>query len=318
MKILIAGAGAMACLTGGKLKASGEDVCLYNRLNSHVETINQQGLRIVEKDNSVTQINLEIVQDLKADEQADILLVLLKAQANEAVLGKLRGKLSEDTVIVTMQNGIGNADTIQQLFPKNTVVSGTLGHGASVEHDGTILHRGWGINYLGNVEEGTASKTLEAFAERLSQADMKTEVSTDVNAVIWNKLFVNAAFNSVTALTRLKNGDILNTPEGENLLRAVTAEAVLVARAEGVDADVEAVVEECLRMGRQDIGGNKSSMLMDILKKRQTEIDVINGGIVKLGGKHGIETPVNASLAGLIRIIEQNYKLRVDEPSVQK
>lgn len=318
MKILIAGAGAMACLTGGKLKASGEQVRLYNRLNSHVETINKQGLRIVEKDNSVTQINLEVVQDLKADEQVDILLVLLKAQANEAVLGKLRGKLAEETVIITMQNGIGNAETIQQLFPMNAVVSGTLGHGASVENDGTILHRGWGTNYLSNAEEGAVSKTLEAFAEKLTKAGMKTEVSTDVNAVIWNKLFVNAAFNSVTALTRLKNGDILNTQEGEGLLRAVTEEAVLVARAEGVDADAEAVVEECLRMGRQDIGGNKSSMLMDVLKKRQTEIDVINGGIVKLGKKHGIETPVNASLAGLIHIIEQNYKLRVDEPSVQK
>lgn len=318
MKILIAGAGAMACLTGGKLKASGEEVRLYNRLNSHVETINEQGLRIVEKDNSVTQIKLDVVQDVKADEQVDILLVLLKAQANEAVLGKLRGKLSEKTLIITMQNGIGNAETIQQLFPLNTVVSGTLGHGASVEHDGTILHRGWGTNYLGNVEQGTPSNTLEAFARKLTEAGMKTDVSADVKAVIWNKLFVNAAFNSVTALTRLKNGDILNTPEGEDLLRAVTKEAVLVARAEGVDADAEAVIEECLRMGRQDIGSNKSSMLMDVLKKRQTEIDVINGGIVKLGKKHGIETPVNASLAGLIRIIEQNYKLRVDEPSVQK
>ncbi|MGM0899037.1 MAG: ketopantoate reductase family protein [Bacillota bacterium] len=318
MNILIVGAGAMACLAGGRLKALGENVRLYNRLNSHVEAINEHGLRIVEKDNAITHIELEVIQELKPDEQVDILLVLLKAQANEAVLGKLRGKLSEKTVIITMQNGIGNAETIQQLFPNNTVVSGTLGHGASVENDGTILHRGWGTNYLGNVEEGTASKTLEAFAEKLSQAGMKTEVSADVNAVIWNKLFVNAAFNSITALTRLKNGDILNTQEGEDLLRAVTEEAVRVARAEGVDADVEAVVEECLRMGRQDIGGNKSSMLMDILKKRQTEIDVINGGIVKLGKKHGIETPVNASLAGLIRIIEQNYKLRVDEPNVQK
>lgn len=318
MNILIAGAGAMACLAGGRLKAVGEDVRLYNRLNGHVEAINEHGLRIVEKDNSVTHIELEVIQELKPNEQVDVLLVLLKAQANEAVLGKLRGKLTEETVIVTMQNGIGNAETIQQLFPMNTVVSGTLGHGASVENNGTILHRGWGKNYLGDVEEGAASKMLVAFAEKLSKAGMETEVSPDVKAVIWNKLFVNAAFNSVTALTRLRNGDIINTQEGEDLLRAITEEAVLVARAEGVDADAEAVVEECLRMGRQDIGSNKSSMLMDVLQKRRTEIDVINGGIVKLGEKHGIETPVNASLAGLMRIIEQNYKLRVDEPSVQK
>ncbi len=318
MKILIAGAGAMACLVGGRLKANGEDVRLYNRLNTHVEAINQQGLRIVEKDNSTTQIDMEIVQELQADEQVDILLVLLKAQANESVLGKLRGKLAEDTVIITMQNGIGNAETIRQLFPHNPIVSGTLGHGASVEHDGTIWHRGWGKNYLGHAEAGAGSKMLERFAKKLSEAGMETEVSSNVKAVIWNKLFVNAAFNSVTALTRLKNGDILNTPEGEGLLRAVIKEAVLVAQAEGVEADGPAVIEECLRMGRQDIGANKSSMLMDVLKKRQTEIDVINGGIVKLGQKHGIATPVNDSLASLVHIIEQNYKLRVDESSVQK
>ncbi|QMT18278.1 2-dehydropantoate 2-reductase [Planococcus maritimus] len=318
MKILIAGAGAMACLVGGKLKAIGEDVRLYNRMNSHVEAIHQQGLRIVEKDDSTTHIDLEIVQEVQAGEQVDVFLVLLKAQANESVLEKLRGKLAKETLIVTMQNGIGNAETIQQLFPPNTVVSGTLGHGASVEQDGTILHRGWGKNYLGNVEADADNKTLEYFAEKLSEAGLETAVSPNVKALIWNKLFVNAAFNSVTALTRLKNGDILNTPEGESLLRAVVEEAVLVAQAEGVEADAQTVVEECLRMGHQDIGANKSSMLMDVLKKRQTEIEVINGGIVTLGKKHGIATPVNESLSALVSIIEQNYKLRVDESSVEK
>ncbi|MBT2583387.1 2-dehydropantoate 2-reductase [Planococcus sp. ISL-109] len=318
MNILIVGAGAMACLVGGKLKAQGEEVRLYNRLNGHVEAINRQGLQIVEKDNSVTQIKLEVIQELPPQDRVDVLLVLLKAQANEAVLGKLRGTLKDETVIVTMQNGIGNAETIQQLFPENMVVSGTMGHGASVEEYGTILHRGWGKNYLGKVAEGPAAEVLKGFSRKLSDAGLKTELSSDVQAVIWNKLFVNAGYNSITALARLKNGDIINTPDGEELLRSVIEEAVLVARAESVHVDAEAVVEECLRMGHQDIGGNKSSMLMDVLKKRKTEIDVINGGIVKLGKKHGIETPVNSAMTHLIRVIEQNYKVRIEEQSMQK
>lgn len=318
MNILIVGAGAMACLVGGRLKANGEEVRLYNRLNGHVEAINSRGLRIVEKDNAITHIELDVIQDLMPEEHVDVLLVLLKAQANEAVLGKLRGKVDDDTVIVTMQNGIGNAETIQQLFPANTVVSGTIGHGASVEEHGTILHRAWGKNYLGEVMDGPAAKVLDVFCRKLSDAGLNTEISADVQGVIWNKLFVNAGYNSITALARLKNGDIINTPEGEELLRTVIEEAALVARAEGVEVDKEAVVEECLRLGHQDIGANKSSMLMDVLKKRKTEIDAINGGIVKLGKKHGIDTPVNSTLANLIRIIEQNYKVRVDEQSTQK
>ncbi|MFC4714390.1 ketopantoate reductase family protein [Planococcus dechangensis] len=318
MNILIVGAGAMACLVGGKLKANGEQVRLYNRLNGHVEAIDRQGLRIIGKDNSVMHINLEVIQEIPTQTDADVLLVLLKAQANESVLGKLRGKLSDKTVIVTMQNGIGNAEAIKQLFPDNTVVSGTMGHGASVEEPGTILHRGWGKNYLGKVSDGNASDVLENFSRKLSDAGLETELSLDVQAVIWNKLFVNAGYNSITALTRLRNGDIINTPDGERLLRSVIEEAVLVARAESVDVDVEVVVEECLRMGHQDIGANKSSMLMDILNKRQTEIDVINGGIVKLGKKHGIKTPINSALTDMIRVVEQNYKVRVEETSTQK
>ena len=318
MNILIVGAGAMACLVGGKLQANGEQVRLYNRHNGHVEAINRQGLQIVEKDNSVTHINLQVIQEIPAQPDVDVLLVLLKAQANESVLSKLRGKLSDKTVIVTMQNGIGNAEAIEQLLPDNTVVSGTMGHGASVEEPGTILHRGWGKNYLGKVSDGTASEVLENFSRKLGEAGLETELSLDVQAVIWNKLFVNAGYNSITALTRLRNGDIINTPDGERLLRSVIEEAVLVARAESVDVDAEAIVEECLRMGHQDIGGNKSSMLMDILNKRQTEIDVINGGIVRLGKKHGIKTPVNSALTDMIRVVEQNYKVRVEEPSTQK
>lgn len=317
MNILIAGAGAMACLVGGRLKAIGEEVRLYNRLNSHVEAINKMGLRIVEKDNSVTQHSLDIVQELEAGERVDVLVVLLKAQANETVLGKLSGKLAKEALIITMQNGIGNAETIKNLFPDNTVVSGTMGHGASVEEPGIILHRGWGKNYLGKTAHGNAGRTLEAFCRKLNEAGLETELSADVKTLIWNKLFINAGYNSVTALTRLRNGDIVNTAEGESLLRSVIEEAALVAQAEGVDVEPGEVFEECLRMGHQDIGANKSSMLMDVLKRRKTEIEVINGGIVKLGEKHGIDTPVNKALTELIRIIEQDYKVRVEEQSAQ-
>ncbi|MDQ0428763.1 2-dehydropantoate 2-reductase [Planomicrobium stackebrandtii] len=312
MKILIIGAGAMGSLFGGRLKAQQAEVFLYNRRNPHVETINQSGLAIVERDNQETTVPLKVVQDLSITDAYDLVLVLVKAHATKAVLESVKSAFSLETLLVTMQNGLGNLDVIAELFPNNPVVAGTMGCGASVESNGRILHRGWGKNYIGRSEDADAQETLLEFILLLNQSGLETELAEDVQTVIWNKLFVNVAYNSLTALTRLRNGDILNTDEGKCLLRGVVTESVQVAKAEGISVDAEATVAKCLKMGQEDIGANKSSMLMDVLHKRKTEIEAINGAVAKLGKKHGIETPYNDLITGIIKVIEANYDLQVD------
>lgn len=312
MKILIIGAGAMGSLFGGRLKAQQSDVLLYNRKNPHVEKINRSGLTIVESDNQETTVPLKVVQEVSKTDAYDLVLVLVKAHATKAVLEIVKDSFSPKTLIVTMQNGLGNLEAIAELFPNNPVVSGTMGSGASVESSGRILHRGWGKNYIGRSEDVDAQEQLLEFIELLNRSGLETELAEDVQTVIWNKLFVNVAYNSLTALTRLRNGDILNTDEGQNLLRGVVTEAVQVAGAEGISVDKETVIAKCLKMGREDIGANKSSMLMDVLHKRKTEIDAINGAVAKLGEQHGIETPYNELITGVIKVIEANYDLQVD------
>lgn len=312
MKILIIGAGAMGSLFGGRLKAQQSDVLLYNRKNPHVEKINRSGLTIVESDNQETTVPLKVVQEVSKTDAYDLVLVLVKAHATKVVLEVVKDSFSPKTLIVTMQNGLGNLEAIADLFPNNPVVSGTMGSGASVESSGRILHRGWGKNYIGRSEDVDAQEQLLEFIELLNRSGLETELAEDVQTVIWNKLFVNVAYNSLTALTRLRNGDILNTDEGQNLLRGVVTEAVQVAGAEGISVDKETVIAKCLKMGREDIGANKSSMLMDVLHKRKTEIDAINGAVAKLGEQHGIETPYNELITGVIKVIEANYDLQVD------
>ncbi|MBT2569694.1 2-dehydropantoate 2-reductase [Planococcus sp. ISL-110] len=312
MNILIAGAGAMGSLFGGRLKAQQVEVLLYNRNNPHVEKINHSGLTIVERDNQETTVPLKVVQEISKTDTYDLVLVLVKAHATKRVLEAIRDSFSPQTLFVTMQNGLGNSEVIAELFPDNPSVAGTMGCGASVESDGRILHRGWGKNYIGQSEDADAQKKLLEFIELLNRSGLETELAEDVQAVIWNKLFVNVAYNSLTALTRLRNGDILNTDEGQDLLRRIVTEAVQVAKAEGVSVDAEKIIAKCLKMGQEDIGANKSSMLMDVLHKRKTEIDAINGAVAKLGKQHSIDTPYNELITGIIKVIEANYDLQVD------
>lgn len=312
MKILVVGAGAMGSLFSGRLKAQDDEVLLYNRNNPHVEKINHSGLTIVERDDRETIVPLKVVQEIPKAADFDIVLVLVKAHATRTVLEKMKDLLSPQTLVITMQNGLGNLEVIAELFPDNPAVAGTMGCGASVESDGRILHRGWGKNYIGRSENPDAQKKLLEFAELLNRSGLETELAEDVQTVIWNKLFVNVAYNSLTALSRLRNGDILNTDEGQGLLRNIVSEAVQVAKAEGTSVDEEQVITKCIRMGQEEIGANKSSMLMDVLHKRKTEIDAINGAVAKLGKKHGIGTPYNELITGIIKVIEANYDLQVD------
>ena len=313
MKVLIIGAGAMASLFGGRLKAGKGNVTLLNRLNSHVDEINQSGLTIIEKDDNVTNVPLKVIQDISQDDYFDIMLVLIKAHANEAVLKPIKEKISSGTLIITMQNGIGNLETIRKIFPNNSVAVGSAGCGASIENDGTIIHRGWGKNYIGYPEDLSKKELIEEFLKLLNECDLDTELAEDVQSVIWNKLIINLAFNGVTALTRMKNGDIINTDAGRDILRSVVNEATAIAEVSGITLKYENPVAECLRMGQEDIGRNKSSMLMDTLNQRKTEIDVINGAISNLGKQFGIPTPYNDMVTNLIHIIESNYENQVNQ-----
>ena len=312
MKILVVGAGAMGSLFGGRLKAQHDEVLLYNRNNPHVEKINHSGLTIVERDNKETKVPLTVVQEILKTDGYDVVLVLVKAHATRVVLEPMKDSFAPQTLIITMQNGLGNLEVMKELFPDNPAVAGTMGCGASVESDGRILHRGWGKNYIGQAADANAQEKLLEFTELLNRSGLETEVAADVQTVIWNKLFVNVAYNSLTALSRLKNGDILNTGEGLALLRNVVSEAVQIAKAEGITVDEEEVIAKCIRMGQEDIGANKSSMLMDVLHKRKTEIDAINGAVAKLGRNHGLSTPYNEMITGLIKVIEANYDHQVD------
>lgn len=308
MKVLIVGAGAMGSLFGGKMKQIGIDVTLFNRPNDHVRKIRDEGLRIIERDGSKSAVSIPVIMD--SADVADVyqlVILFVKSFATEEAMKQVLPAIREETLILSLQNGLGNFETIKQLLPDRRICIGGTGSGAGIVEPGLIAHRAWGKTNIGSLQSVGDAAELQEIASLLTQSGFLTDVVEDVEAVIWNKLLVNIAYNGLTAVTRLTNGDAVVTDAGKEIVRNLVGEAMQIAKAQGIRLLHDNPIEECIRLGVEEIGLNKSSMLTDVIYQRKTEIDSINGAIVTLGKKFGIPTPHNEMMTNLVRVIEQSY-----------
>ncbi|AXF56742.1 ketopantoate reductase family protein [Salicibibacter kimchii] len=307
MKTLILGAGAMGSLFSGRLKQIGVDVTLYNRENEHVKKINQDGLRILDNDGNITMAKIPVVSNPnKLSDRYDLIIVLVKAYATDKVLNQVLHTIDEDTVVLSLQNGIGNLESLRHTVPYNNVGVGGAGCGGGIIENGTIGHRANGRTYIG-FSKGINSRVSESIAHMFTRSGLPATVTTDVESIIWSKLIINIAFNGLTAITRLSNGNAIAPPEGREIIKELVNEAVRVAHAEGIELIYKDPVSECLRLGMEDIGENISSMLSDIINEKRTEIDYINGAIVDYGIRNAIPTPYNNLITNLVKVTEQSY-----------
>ncbi|MET3290863.1 UNVERIFIED_CONTAM: 2-dehydropantoate 2-reductase [Brevibacillus sp. OAP136] len=309
MKTLILGAGAMASLFGAKLTQAGSDVTLFNhRANEHTRMINEKGLQLIEREQKPVTINLPVITDpAELAGGYDLVICLVKSFATENVLKKIIPILTPTTIVLTLQNGIGNAEVLETFVPKEQVLVGGTVSGAGIIEPGLIARRGWGKTFIGSAIAGTNEQKLQAIASLFTRSELACEVVSDVMAVIWSKLLVNVTYNGLTAVTRLTNGDAVRTGHGQAIARQLIEEAVQVANAQGIQLLYDNPVEELIRLGIEEIAANKSSMLTDVLFHRRTEIESINGAIVQLGKRFSIATPYNEMMTQLVKVIEESY-----------
>lgn len=311
MRTLIVGAGAMGCLFSAKLHLSGFDVTLFNRENERVKWIEREGIQLITVDNEQVQAFVPVIYDTGKLEKYDLILILVKSFATEAVLTELKHIVDENTIVLSLQNGVGNLEIMQKVVPRADLGIGGTGSGASVLNIGMIAHRATGVTNIGFIEDRQPDKYLY-ISEMFSKSGIETVITEDVQSVIWTKLMINVAFNSLTAITRLRNGDVILPKAGESLVRELLTEALEVAEKEGVEILYANPIEDILQIGHTQIARNQSSMLTDVLKSRKTEIEVINGAIVKYGKKHGISTPYNELMMALIKVIEESYPKQIE------
>ena len=302
MKIAIIGAGAMGSLYGGYLSRTEEEVYLIDIWKEHVDEINSHGLSIQEKDGELL-VHPKAFMNPEEIGTVDLVIVFVKSFLTGKAMEKNLALLGQDTIVMSLQNGYGNLEQIAEYVRIENIIAGTTAHGASMLSPGHIRHGGSGDTQIGWVRNGDGDRINE-IAGVLRGAGFATVVSADVMELVWSKLIVNVGINALTALLRVKNGELLRMDETRELMRMAVLEAVEVAAAAGVKFDAEEMARKVVEIAFAT-GENTSSMLQDILNNRKTEIDSINGAIVEEGRKYSILTPVNSVLTKLVRALEK-------------
>jgi 2-dehydropantoate 2-reductase len=302
MKIAIIGAGAMGSLFGGRLALAGEEVWLLDVWEEHVRTIGDKGLSIA---TTAGDIVARPRATTKAGEigPAELVIIFVKSTATAQAAATARTLLGPDTAVLTLQNGYGNAETIAAAVGADRVIAGTTAQGATLLGPGRIMHGGSGETHIGELGGGITAR-LEKIAACLTRAGIATVADGNVASLIWGKLIVNVGINALTGITGLKNGELADHEETRQVLALAVEEAVKVADAAGVALPYANPVEKVLGIAVAT-AQNRSSMLQDLSGGRKTEIEAINGALVREGERLGVATPVNQVLTLLIKALEK-------------
>ena len=305
MKIAIVGPGALGCLIAGYLKIkTKEDIWIYDNSKERALRINNNGIK-VEGLGGSHQAKVSISADTKEIGACDFVLICVKSYSTEDACKDIKDLVGENTFIVTLQNGIGNVQILNDYFGPEKVIAGITNHGSTLLGDGHVRHAGKGETIIGK-SDGKLSGSLRDLQNVLTKAGFETKISKDIDSVIWGKLIINVGINALTAITRLNNGRLTEYEEARSLLRAAVQEAAKIVKRKRIklayDDPIQKVESVC-----KATSANCSSMLQDVLNKKRTEIDFINGAVVRQGKALGIATPVNEILTNLVKTIETSY-----------
>ncbi len=314
-KIVIIGPGAIGSLLTSYLFLSGQNPILVDYLKDRVRHISKKGLWLEKSRTNKVCLHPMIVtlEDLPSDSY-DFVILCVKTYSIESLMPRLKRLLSESCVLVTIQNGIGYWETIKEHFNKNPLVLCTTAQGATKMAVNRVFHAGTGPTFVGPYDSSDSQEVEAArlVVEIFEQASMEAMFVEDIYPFLWRKLLVNCAINPITALTRLKNGEIVGHSGLTALQQRVISEVLELATKGGVDLGLTRFEAESLVLDVcQKTKDNTSSMLQDVLKGRQTEIDYINGKVVELGKRHGVKVEANEILTTLVRALSKKY---VDKP----
>jgi 2-dehydropantoate 2-reductase len=306
MHFLIVGPGAMGCLFASRLKRAGYDVTLLDYIRERAEKITRQGIMVEGlTDKYRVKVPVEVG---KIESKPDYALICVKAIKTMEVGKAIAPWLPPKTAVVTLQNGIGNLEILMDIFGKNNVLGGVTAEGATVLGWGKIRHAGQGSTFFG--PKGDPHSPLGPLVAAFNRAGFKTDSADNLQTLMWGKLIINVGINALTAITGLKNGRLPELQGTRFVMEQAVKEAVAVAEAKNIQLPYQdplgRVAEVC-----RDTSGNIASMLQDILNKKVTEVDFINGAIVKEGEILGISTPVNRTLTLLVHTIQETFRERI-------
>jgi 2-dehydropantoate 2-reductase len=293
-KLLIVGTGAMACFFGAKL-APYARVTLLGSWRQGLDALQENGI-VVEEDGKTTVLPVEVTETPESIGSIALVLVVVKSWQTQRTGLQIAECLSEEGVALTLQNGLGNAQILQEILGVDRAAQGVTTHGATLMGPGHVRIGGYGKISL------ASHPRLQTLESLFNQAGLSAERVDDLQGLLWTKLVINAGINPLTALLRVRNGELLERVSAQRLMRAAAQEAAEVARAQGIQLSLQDPGEDVAAVAHRT-AGNRSSMLQDILRGAPTEIDAINGAIVEHAERIGMEAPVNWTLTELVRAI---------------
>ena len=303
MKTVIMGAGAMGSLFGGLLTLSGEEVWLVDIWKDHINAVRSKGLTIEDRGKTQT-IRVNATADVTSVGKADLVLIFVKSYHTEKAVLDARVLRKKDTVFLSLQNGLGNEEAICKQVDQSKVILGVTNHGATLLAPGQIRHAGWGKTSIGELD-GKITDRVNQMVQMFLKTGIETEVSLHIHNLVWEKLLINVGINALTALTGLKNGQLLDFPETLRLMESLVSEAVEVAQRKGIRMEGNPIekVKTIAEVTRE----NRSSMGQDFDHRRRTEIDVINGAVAREAERLGISVPFNQAITDLVKVIEKSF-----------
>jgi len=293
MKVAVMGAGAVGCYYGGMLARAGHEVVLIGR-PQHVEAIERSGLRL-EAQSFDERIPLAASTQASAVQGAKLVLFCVKSTDTQSAAQEIKPFLAPDTLVLSLQNGVENADEVRKVITQQ-VAAAVVYVATEMAGPGHVRHHGRGELVI---EPSSASAEV---AQALIAAGVPTEISDNVRGALWAKLILNCAYNALSAITQLPYGRVVKGEGVTTVMRDIVDECLAVAKADGVT--IPGDIDKAVRMIAETMPGQYSSTAQDLSRGKRSEIDHLNGLIVRRGDALGVATPSNRLLHTLVKLIE--------------
>ncbi len=299
MKAGIVGAGALGSLFAHIFQRAGIPFSVFEKDQFVVDEINSSGLTLTENDIiDVIHPSISTKPGILAD--ADIVILFVKSYSTKDAINDIIHSLKTDTIIMSLQNGLGNYEIIAEYITPERIVLGTTTIGATKTGLSSVSLGGKGLITIGSI----SADSIEAADSLLSKAGVQFTRIFNPHIAVWRKAVINAGINPIASILNVKNGDIPRIPHAMELQKQVIIESVKTAKAAGIPLDIDVMLDEVLEIC-QKTAANLCSMLQDIHNNRKTEIDSILGAIIDTAARYDIKLPVSETLYLLIKSLEK-------------
>jgi len=308
MKFVIFGAGGVGGFYGGMVARCGHEVVFIAR-GEHLRAMKEKGLTVKSFKHGEFNVKenkkVKFTDNPKEAGKADVVLVCVKSYDTEEIAPLIKPMLKEDTVVVSVQNGIENEEILAKYLGKEHVLGATAFVGTYVSEPGVVVHEAAGLLEIGELS-GELSERVKRLVEEMKKCGIEARVSKDINYTLWKKLVWNVAFNPYSVVTKATVGEMLSFPETYEILRNLMLECYRVAEAYGVKLKPR-TMENYLK-STPDLMNYKTSMLLDFEKGKPIEIEGITGALIRKAEKKNIPVPYNRCVYGTVKLLDKKRK----------